>query len=81
MRGSSDRQLAMLSSLSPGDLIPGDHPIRKIRVVIDAVLGELDGEFDAMYASSGRPSVPPETLLKATVLMAAYVDPQRAGVL
>ncbi len=39
---------------------------------MDAVLAELDGEFDAMYAASGRPSVPPETLLKATVLMAMY---------
>ena len=62
----------MLSSLSPEDLIPADHPIRRIRKVVDAVLVELDGEFDAMYAASGRPSVPPETLLKATVLMALY---------
>jgi transposase len=62
----------MLSSLSPEDLIPADHPIRRIRKVVDAVLVELDGEFDAMYARSGRPSVPPETLLKATVLMALY---------
>jgi transposase len=72
MRGTSERQLAMLSSLSPEDLIPADHPIRRIRKVVEAVLAELDGEFDAMYAGSGRPSVPPETLLKATVLMALY---------
>jgi transposase len=72
MRGSPEQQLAMLSSLSPEDLIPGDHPIRRIRKVVDVVLAELDGEFDAMYARSGRPSVPPETLLKATVLMALY---------
>ena len=62
----------MLSSLSPEDLIPGDHPIRRIRTVVEVVLAELDGEFDVMYARSGRPSVPPETLLKATVLMALY---------
>jgi transposase len=62
----------MLTTLNPGDLIPSDHPIRRIRVVVDAVLGELDDEFDAMYASSGRPSVPPEQLLKATVLMVMY---------
>jgi transposase len=62
----------MLSSLSPEDLIPADHPIRRIRKVVDVVLAELDGEFDAMYARSGRPSVPPEALLKATVLMALY---------
>ena len=62
----------MLSSLQPGDLIPADHPIRRIRKVVDAVLAELDDEFDVMYARGGRPSVPPEQLLKATVLMAMY---------
>jgi transposase len=64
--------MAMLTSLSTEDLIPMDHPIRRIRQVIDEVLGELDGEFAAMYARIGRPSVPPEQLLKATVLMALY---------
>ena len=64
--------MAMLSTLSTEDLIPADHPIRRIRVVIDVVLEGLDGEFDSMYASKGRPSVPPEQLLKATVLMAMY---------
>jgi transposase len=72
MRGTPERQLAILTTLSPEDLIPADHPIRRIRRVVDVVLGELDDEFDAMYASSGRPSVPPEQLLKATVLMAMY---------
>jgi transposase len=72
MRGAPDPQLAMLTSLSTEDLIPADHPIRKIRVVVDAVLAELDEVFDGMYAPGGRASVPPETLLKATVLMAMY---------
>ena len=62
----------MLTSLSTEDLIPKDHPIRRIRKVIDEVLAELDGEFDAMYSRIGRPSVPPEQLLKATILMALY---------
>ena len=62
----------MLTTVSTEDLIPADHPIRKIRVVVDAVLAELDPIFDEMYATSGRRSVPPETLLKATVLMAMY---------
>jgi transposase len=72
MRGTPDPQLAMLSSLSTEDLIPPDHPIRRIRVVVDAVLGELDPIFDQMYAAGGRASVPPEVLLKSTVLMAMY---------
>ena len=62
----------MLTTLSTEDLIPADHPIRRIRVVVDAVLAELDDVFDAMYAAGGRRSVPPETLLKSTVLMAMY---------
>ena len=62
----------MLTTLSTEDLIPKDHPIRRIRKVVDEVLAELDGEFAAMYSSIGRPSVPPEQLLKATILMALY---------
>ena len=72
MRGTPERQMAMLVSLNPDDLIPADHPIRRIRRVVEDVLVELDGEFDAMYADTGRRSVPPEALLKATVLMAMY---------
>ena len=72
MRGSPDPQLAMLTTLSTEDLIPSDHPIRKIRVVVDVVLGEMDAVFDGMYAAGGRSSVPPEALLKSTVLMAMY---------
>jgi transposase len=64
--------MAMLTTLSPETLIPRDHPIRRIRKVVDDVLADLDAEFGAMYARTGRPSVPPEQLLKATVLMAMY---------
>ena len=64
--------MAMLTTLSTDDLIPADHPIRRIRRVVDEVLGELDGEFAVMYSRIGRPSVPPEQLLKSTVLMALY---------
>ena len=64
--------MAMLSTLSAEDLIPAGHPIRRIRVVVDSVLAELDDEFAAMYSSVGRRSIPPESLLKATVLMAMY---------
>ena len=72
MRGAPDPQLAMLTTLSTEELIPAGHPIRRIRRVVEDVLVELDGEFDVMYSRKGRRSVPPEALLKATVLMALY---------
>jgi transposase len=72
MRGKPEQQLAMLTSLSTEDLIPKDHPIRRIRRIVDEVLADLDGELDAMYSRIGRPSIPPEQLLKSTVLMALY---------
>ncbi len=72
MRGAVEQQMVMLTTLSPEDLIPANHPIRRIRAVVDEVLASLDPEFQAMYSPIGRPSVPPEQLLKATVLMALY---------
>jgi transposase len=72
MRGTTDPQTTMLSTLTPESLIPPDHPIRRIKKVVEAVLADLDSEFDAMYAETGRHSVPPEQLLKASVLMALY---------
>ena len=79
MRGTPDRQLSMLSSLSTEDLIPTDHPIRRIRLVVDEILAGMDDVFDAMYATSGCRSVPPEQLLKATVLMAMYSSGRSAS--
>ena len=63
----------MLSWLSTEDRIPPGHPIRKIRVVVDAVLAELDDAFDAMYAVGGRRSPPSETLSAGS-----GVDPTRS---
>ena len=48
----------MLTTLSTEKLVPADDPIRRIRVVVDAVLAELDPVFDRMYAAGGRASVP-----------------------
>ena len=53
-------------------MIPVGHPIRRIRKVVDVVLAAMEAEFARMYARSGRPSVPPEQLLKACVLMGLY---------
>lgn len=72
MRGRHDPQETMLAFLDPETLIPPDHPLRIIRLIADQVLAELSPEFDAMYADVGRPSIPPERLLKASLLIALY---------
>jgi transposase len=62
----------MLMLMSPETVVPTDHPIRAIKKLADAVLARLSPTFDAMYATVGRPSIPPERLLKAQLLMALY---------
>jgi transposase len=72
MRGPVVRQTEMWSTVSTEDLVPADHPIRRIKPVVDAILVRLEPTFAQMYSTIGRPSIPPELLLKATVLMAMY---------
>lgn len=62
----------MLCLLSPEECVPADHPLRAIRTLSDEALFALEEVFDAMYADGGRPSVPPERLLKASLLIALY---------
>jgi transposase len=62
----------MLAFVDPEALVPPDHPIRAIRRLADDALAELSPLFDRMYAEAGRPSIPPERLLKASLLMALY---------
>jgi transposase len=72
MRGRETKQASMLCLVSPESVVPRDHPIRAIKRLVEAVLRELSPVFDKMHAKTGRPSIPPERLLKATVLMALY---------
>ena len=72
MRGEQDRQVEMLLGVVADDLVPQDHPIRAIRRIVDRALRELSPLFDQMYAADGRPSIPPEHLLKSLVLIALY---------
>jgi len=72
MRGLDTKQTSMLMLGSPEQLVPKEHPIRRIKKVADEVLASLSPALDAMYSTIGRPSIPPERLLKATVLMALY---------
>jgi transposase len=72
MRGDSAEQGEMLLALTPDQLVPPDHPIRRIKPIVERLLGQLSPQFDAMYAARGRPSIPPEHLLKASLLIALY---------
>ena len=72
MRGDDRREGAMFSYVSPEARVPKDHPLRPLRQMVDTVLSELSREFDALYSSVGRPSIPPEKLLRALLLQALY---------
>lgn len=71
MRGTSSRQQSLLAP-SIESLVPARHPIRRVKEVADAVLRELSPEFDALYRHGGRPSIPPERLLKAMVAICLF---------
>lgn len=72
MRGHESNQSSMLCLLSPSDRVPSDHPLRGIKQLADEALARLSPVFDEMYSEVGRPSIPPETLLKSTLLMALH---------
>src|SRR5271168_1273199 len=72
MRGEERRQRAMLMIMEPGDRVPKEHPLRRVKELADAALAQLSPLFDEMYSVIGRPSIPPERLLKASLLMALY---------
>ena len=72
MRGEAAGQRTMLTVVQPDHRIRPDHPIRRIKALADDELRRLSPVFDAMYAVRGRPSIPPERLLKACLLLALY---------
>ena len=72
MRGEIEGQLAMFSYVDLESRIPAGHPIRKIRRIVDAALLELEPAFAEMYSDRGRPSIPPEQLLRALLLQILF---------
>ena len=72
MRGTTKQQESMFSLRTPGDRVPKDHPVRRIKDLADGALATLSPTFDKMYSRMGRPSIPPEQLLKASLLMALF---------
>jgi transposase len=72
MRGTDFEQSGMFSYVSSERRVPKDHPLRSMRVRVDAALKALGPRFDALYATTGRPSIPPEKLLRALLLQVLY---------
>ena len=72
MRGADRQTAELFSYLSPEALVPPGHPLRRIRPLVNAALERLSAEFDAIYAEAGRPSIPPERLLRALLLQAFF---------
>jgi len=72
MRGEDERSEGMFSYVRPEQRVPSDHPLRVIGAVVDRALVELSAQFEALYSHTGRPSIPPEKLLRALLLQAFY---------
>ncbi len=72
MRGKAERQGTMLSIIPPERLVPKNHPIRHIKLIVDRVLKALSPTFARMYAEISRPTFRPELLLKGSLLIALF---------
>jgi transposase len=72
MRGDLEENAGMFSYITPAQRVPKDHPLRPIRVLVDAALKELSPVFQRLYSRIGRPSIPPERLIRASVLQMLY---------
>jgi transposase len=72
MRGDDQQTGWIFSYVSPEDRVPADHPLRPIRRMTDAIFDRLSPRFDRLYSDIGRPSIPPEKLLRALLLQGLY---------
>ena len=72
MRGDDRNDVSMFSYISPEARVPKDHPLRAIRQIVDVVLKDLSPQFTKLYSAIGRPSIPPEKLLRALLLQILY---------
>jgi transposase len=72
MRGSDEVAGSLFSYVSLEKRVPVDHPLRVIRRIVNTTLAEMSTEFDALYPTTGRESIPPERLLRALLLQAFY---------
>jgi transposase len=80
MRGDDQQAGHLFSYLSPEQRVPADHPLRAIRQMTDGALLALSGRFDQLYSSIGRPSIPPEHLLRALLLQVCECSRESAEI-
>lgn len=72
MRGEDQKQTAIYSYITLEQRIPAEHPVRGIRALVDRALARMDAELEKLYSATGRPSIAPERLLRASLLMVLY---------
>ena len=72
MRGEAAEPEPMFSYITPAQRVPQDHPLRAIRKIVDAALARMSPRFERLYSHTGRPSIPPERLLRALLLQVLY---------
>jgi len=72
MHGEIDSQASMFSYIDLENRVPTDHPIRKVRKIVDNALEEIDIWFDDLYATDSRPSIPPELLIRTSLLQILF---------
>src|SRR5665213_773637 len=72
LRSKDVQRASMWTTLSPEDAVPAGHPLRPIRMMVNAILAELSPDFAKMYAKRGRPSIAPEKLLRALLLQILF---------
>src|SRR5256714_5805089 len=72
MRGNDEQQLDVFSYISPEQRVPQEHPLRSLRAMADEALRDLQPRFRKLYATTGRPSIAPEKLIRALLLQVLY---------
>jgi transposase len=72
MRGTDETSGSLFSYVDLEEFIPARHPLSKIRQVVNDALASLDAEFEALYTDFGRPSTPPELLIRASLLQILF---------
>src|SRR5258706_2425285 len=72
MRGSDERAGSLFSYVDIEERVPASHPLRKVRAIVNAALAALDADFAKLYAADGRPSIPPERLLRAALIQILF---------